>query len=132
MYYTLERLTKWDIDLVYGHDHKGISIFLFVRKVSSKQTMTLINSLFCMSNRLLLLFLTTFLTTTLSSLSLLPADTTRTTTTEGRGESEVNVLLRVETDHVRGDVDDLLANTEVRIVRLTTQTHIIILVIIWG
>jgi len=37
----------------------------------------------------------------------------RATTTVGRGERKVNVLLAVETDDERGDVDDLLANADV-------------------
>ena len=49
----------------------------------------------------------------LSRLGLLSPNTTRTSTTEGRAEGEVDVLLRVQTDNERGDVDDLLANTDV-------------------
>lgn len=60
----------------------------------------------------LLLFLLAFLTfTTLSGAGLLAADTARAATTEGRGEGEVNVLLRVKADHVGRHVDDLLADT---------------------
>lgn len=43
----------------------------------------------------------------------LALDTTSTGTTVGRGEGKVNVLLRVETDNERGDVDDLLADADV-------------------
>lgn len=60
---------------------------------------------------LVLLILTTF--TALGSLGLLSSDTTGSATTEGRGESEVNVLLGVETDDERGNVDDLLADSDV-------------------
>jgi len=60
---------------------------------------------------LLLFLLTGLFTTTLSSTGLLPADTARAATTERRGEGEVNVLLGVETDHVRRHVDNLLADT---------------------
>ncbi|KAL3703925.1 hypothetical protein TMatcc_009615 [Talaromyces marneffei ATCC 18224] len=63
-----------------------------------------------------LLFLLLFLLTTLGGLSLLAANTTRATATEGRGESEVDVLLGVKADHVGGDVDDLLSNTVVLLV----------------
>lgn len=60
---------------------------------------------------LLLLLLATL--TALSSLSLLPADTTGAAATKGRGQSEVDVLLRVEADHEGGHVDDLLADADV-------------------
>lgn len=60
---------------------------------------------------LLLLLITTL--AALSSLGLLSADTTGATTTKGRGQREVDVLLGVETDHERWDVDDLLADTDV-------------------
>lgn len=49
----------------------------------------------------------------LSSLGLLSADTAGSATTEGRGESEVDVLLGVETDDEGWDVDDLLADSDV-------------------
>lgn len=61
---------------------------------------------------LLLLLLVTTLAA-LSSLGLLSADTTGTTATKGRGQGEVDVLLGVETDHERGNVDDLLADADV-------------------
>lgn len=48
-----------------------------------------------------------------SSLGLLSADTAGTAAAEGRGQGEVNVLLRVETDDERRNVDDLLADTDV-------------------
>jgi hypothetical protein len=62
---------------------------------------------------LLLVLFTLLVTATLSGTGLLAANTARAATTEGRGEGEVNVLLGVETDHVRGNVDDLLANTRI-------------------
>ena len=49
----------------------------------------------------------------LSRLSLLSPDTTRTSTTKGRAESEINVLLGVETYDEGRNVNDLLANTDV-------------------
>ena len=49
----------------------------------------------------------------LSRLGLLSPNTTRTSTTKGRAESEINVLLGVETDDEGRNVDDLLANTDV-------------------
>lgn len=61
----------------------------------------------------LLLFLLTLVTTlvlALSGLGLLSSDTAWATTTEWRGEGEVDVLLGVETDDERWDVDDLLAD----------------------
>lgn len=59
----------------------------------------------------ILLLLVTF--AALGSLGLLSADTAGSATAEGRGESEVNVLLRVETDDEGGNVDDLLADSDV-------------------
>lgn len=64
-------------------------------------------------NLLLVLLTSIVVTTLLGGLGLLPPDTARATTTEWRGQSEVDVLLRVETDHKRGNVDDLLANTSI-------------------
>ena len=46
-----------------------------------------------------------------SSSSALALDTAGTATTVWRCEGEVDVLLGVETDNERGDVDNLLANT---------------------
>lgn len=59
---------------------------------------------------LLLFLLVLLFTTTLSSTGLLAGNTTRTATTVRRGEREVNVLLRVETDHEGRHVDNLLAD----------------------
>jgi hypothetical protein len=53
-----------------------------------------------------------YATYTLGSLSTLSLDTSGATSTEGRGQSEVNVLLAVKSDHEGGDVDDLLTNTK--------------------
>lgn len=61
---------------------------------------------------LFLIFLLLLLTT-LSGLGLLSADTAGSAATEGRSESEVNVLLGVETDDEGGNVDDLLADSDV-------------------
>lgn len=60
---------------------------------------------------LLLLLITTL--AALSSLGLLSAHTAGTAATKGRGQGEVDVLLGVETDHERGNVDDLLADADV-------------------
>jgi hypothetical protein len=49
----------------------------------------------------------------LSRLGLLSPNTTRTSTTEGRAESEIDVLLGIETNNEGRNVDDLLANTDV-------------------
>ena len=62
----------------------------------------------------LLVILSLIVTTLgLTSLGLLSANTAGTTATEGRGQAEVDVLLGVETDHEGGDVDGLLADTDV-------------------
>jgi len=63
-------------------------------------------------NSLLFLF-SSVISATFSSLILLPPNTARATITEWRGESEVDVLLGVKSNHVRRHVDDLLANTDV-------------------
>lgn len=63
-------------------------------------------------NNLFLLLLLGVLTTSGGS-GLLAANATGTATTEGRGEREVDVLLGVETDHERGNVDDLLSDADV-------------------
>lgn len=60
---------------------------------------------------LLLLFL--LIATLLGSLGLLSPDTAGAASTEGRGQGEVNVLLGVQTDDERGDVDNLLADADV-------------------
>ena len=62
---------------------------------------------------LLLLLIITSIIALLSGLGLLSSDTTGASTTEGRGESEVNVLLGIETDDEGWDVDDLLADANV-------------------
>lgn len=63
---------------------------------------------------LLLLLLAGIIAVTLalSGLGLLSPDTTWTTSTERRGEGEVDVLLGIETDDERWNVDDLLADAE--------------------
>jgi len=62
---------------------------------------------------LLVLLLVTVLIGLLGGLGLLSPDTAGASTAEGRGEREVDVLLGVETDDERGDVHDLLADTDV-------------------
>jgi hypothetical protein len=64
------------------------------------------------SNLLLILLLGVTVTTGGGS-GLLAANTAGAAATEGRGKGEVDVLLGVEADHERGDVDDLLADTDV-------------------
>jgi len=65
------------------------------------------------TNRLLLFLLgVTTLLLLLGGLGLLSPDTTWASTTEWRGKSKVDVLLGVETDDERWDVDNLLANTD--------------------
>ena len=63
-----------------------------------------------MRTRLLLVLLVATLLLLGSSSSALALDATGAASTVGRGESKVDVLLRVETDNERGDVDNLLAN----------------------
>jgi len=66
----------------------------------------------CNPNHLLLLLLiSTVIILLLGSLSLLPLDTTRASTSKWRSESKVNVLLGVETNDEGWDIDNLLANT---------------------
>ena len=62
---------------------------------------------------LLVILLLLVITTLLGGLGLLSPDAARAATTEGRGQGEVDVLLRVETDNERRDVDDLLADADV-------------------
>jgi len=66
-----------------------------------------------LERNLLLILLLGLTVTTGSGGGLLAANTAGTATTEGRGESEVDVLLGVQADHEGGNVDDLLANTDV-------------------
>jgi hypothetical protein len=68
---------------------------------------------FIFRNHLLVILLVITILLGLGSLGLLPANTARTSTTEWRAEGKVNVLLGVETDDERRNVDDLLANTDV-------------------
>ena len=49
----------------------------------------------------------------LGRLSLLSADTTRTSTTKWRAQGEIDVLLGIETNDKGGNVNDLLANANV-------------------
>lgn len=62
---------------------------------------------------LLVILLLLAISTALGGLGLLSADTTRAAATEWRVQGEVNVLLGVETDDERRNVDNLLANTDV-------------------
>lgn len=62
---------------------------------------------------LLVILLLIALAGTLSSLGLLSADTARAATAEWRVQREVDVLLGVEADDERGNVDNLLADTDV-------------------
>jgi len=61
---------------------------------------------------LLLFLLAALVILLLRCLGLLSPHATRTTTAEGRGKSEVDMLLRVEADNKGRNVDDLLANSE--------------------
>lgn len=60
--------------------------------------------------RNLLLVLLLSLVALVGGSGLLAPDAAGAASTEGRGQGEVDVLLRVETDNERGDVDDLLAD----------------------
>lgn len=67
-----------------------------------------------MTNCLLVILLLVLTTgTLLGSLGLLAANATGAASTEGRGQGEVDVLLGVQADDERGDVDDLLADADV-------------------
>merc|ERR1719300_1831397 len=60
----------------------------------------------------LILITTGITSTSLSLLGVLPLDTSWSASTEWRLEAEVNVLLGVQADDERWDVDDLLSNTD--------------------
>lgn len=62
---------------------------------------------------LLVILLLLLAVTLLGGLGLLSPDTAGAATTEGRGQGEVDVLLGVETDDERRNVDDLLADADV-------------------
>lgn len=66
-----------------------------------------------LGGHLLLILLLGLTVTAGGGSGLLAANAAGTATTEGRGESEVDVLLGVQADHEGGHVDDLLANTDV-------------------
>ena len=71
-----------------------------------------------------LLFFFLFVTTLfllLCGLGLLSPHTAWTSTTKWRGKSKVNVLLRVEADNERRDVDNLLADTKCAVSEATLQ-----------
>ena len=73
------------------------------------------------TSSLLFLFLAAILTVVtlaLSGLGLLSPDTTWATTTEWRGEGEVDVLLGVEADNEGWNVHDLLADAAERTISL--------------
>jgi hypothetical protein len=65
----------------------------------------------CEINLLFLIIITTFVILLLSSLDLLPLDTTSTTATEGTCKGKVDVLLTVKTNDEWRNVDDLLSNS---------------------
>lgn len=88
---------------MWYYSPKKLTIFCFVQPPA----------FFIMLLRLLVILLGVLAVTTLSSLGLLSSDTAGTTTTEGRGEGEVDVLLGVQTDDEGGHVDDLLADADV-------------------
>jgi len=60
-----------------------------------------------------LLFILFVITAFSAGLGTLSLDATGTATTIGRGQSEINMLLGVQTDNEGGNVDNLLANTDV-------------------
>lgn len=74
-------------------------------------------------NLLLVLLTGVVVTTLLGGLGLLPPDTAGAAATEGRGKSKVDVLLGVETDHERGNVDDLLADAVTVLARACSKMH---------
>lgn len=77
----------------------------------------------CLCTSLLLVItsiITTFLTL-VSGLSLLAPNTSWSATTERRSQSEINVLLRIQTDNERRNVDNLLANSDVALLDQDTS-----------
>ena len=83
------------IMLLYHHDLKPCACDLF----------------YPLSLHLLLFLLTTItLILLLSSSCLLPPHTAGSASTKWRGKSKVNVLLRIESNDERRDIDDLLSN----------------------
>ena len=66
----------------------------------------------CASNLLVILLLL-LAVALLSGLGLLSPDTAGAATAERRGQGKVDVLLRVETDDERRNIDDLLADADV-------------------
>jgi hypothetical protein len=71
------------------------------------------NPLFIQRSLLVVLLVVGTALTTGSRLSPLPLNTTGSSTTVRRLQGVVDVLLRVETDDERWDVDDLLADSDV-------------------
>jgi hypothetical protein len=72
---------------------------------------------FLLTRSLLLVLLAGIvITTLLGGLGLLPPHTAGAAAAEWRGQGEVDVLLGVEADHERRDVDDLLADTAILLV----------------
>jgi hypothetical protein len=70
---------------------------------------------------LLVILLLSVVVLLLGSLGLLSPGTTGAASAEWRGKGEVNVLLGVETDDERGNVDHLLADTDVALVDEATS-----------
>merc|ERR1719445_577036 len=60
----------------------------------------------------LILITASIFSTSLTLLGVLPLDTSRSATSKWRLEAEVNVLLRVQTDNERRNVDNLLPDTD--------------------
>lgn len=56
----------------------------------------------------------------LGGLGLLSSDTTRTSTTKGRAQGEIDVLLGIETNDEGGNIDDLLADSNVSLANKNT------------
>jgi hypothetical protein len=63
------------------------------------------------SAQLLLVVVACILILLIGSLDLLPPHAAWAATAERRGEGEIDMLLRVEADDERRNIDDLLANT---------------------
>jgi hypothetical protein len=68
---------------------------------------------------LLFILLTSIIISLFSGLGLLPLHATWSASTEWRCESKVDMLLGVESDNERWDVDDLLSNTISRLENVT-------------
>jgi hypothetical protein len=106
-----------DFDLIIQHEktlYAAVTMNLPECLSCPKRNPTVLPKLlFVVASNLLLILLLGVTVTTGGGSGLLAANTAGAAATEGRGQGEVDVLLGVEADHERGDVDDLLADADV-------------------